>query len=54
MNFEFLEALTEKDKDRLANIMAFGKDLEQMPFNTKQESSSPEPEPEIDRFDECK
>lgn len=31
--------------------MAFGKDLQTMPFNTEKESS-PEPEPEPDRFDE--
>ena len=29
--------------------MAFGKDLQTMPFNTEKESS-PEPEPEPDRF----
>jgi hypothetical protein len=47
------KAVTDKDKDRLAHIMAFGKDLATMPFNTEPEDSSPEPEPELDRFEEC-
>jgi hypothetical protein len=33
--------------------MAFGKDLATMPFNNEKEESSPEPEPELDRFEEC-
>ena len=34
--------------------MAFGQDLETLPFKNEKEESSPEPEPEMDRFDECK
>ena len=48
-----MKAVTDKDKDRLAHIMAFGKDLNTMPFKTEKEESSPEPEPELDRFEEC-
>jgi hypothetical protein len=45
--------MTEKDKDRLSNIMAFGRDIETNPFMTK-DDSTPEPVIEMDRFDECK
>ena len=48
-----MKAVTDKDKDRLAHIMSFGKDLNTMPFKTEKEESSPEPEPELDRFEEC-
>jgi hypothetical protein len=35
-------------------MMAFGIDLDTLPFKKEREESSPEPEPEIDRFEECK
>ncbi len=47
--------MTEADKDRLAKIMAFGKDSENWPKpHIHEEEEEYEPEPEMDRFDECK
>ena len=45
--------MTEADKDRLAKIMAFGKDADNWPkVNKYVEEEEYEPEPEMDRFDE--
>jgi len=47
--------MTDADKDRLAKIMAFGKDSENWPKPyIRDEEEEYEPEPEMDRFDECK
>lgn len=49
--------MTEKEKDRLANLMAFGKDFEKMKkAATYQEDEYDDVEPvvEKDRFEECK
>ena len=47
--------MTDADKDRLAKIMAFGKDADKWPKVGRQieEDEAYEPEPEMDRFDEC-
>ena len=46
--------MTDADKDRLAKIMAFGKDSENWPKpHIRDEEEEYEPEPEMDRFDEC-
>lgn len=49
-----VRAMTDKEKDRLANIMAFGTDIEKLNLQTKKEESEDEIEyKEIDRFEEC-
>lgn len=55
IRYFFKGAVTEADKDRLAKIMAFGKDSENWPKPyIHEEEEEYEPEPEMDRFDECK
>ena len=51
--FSILPGFYEKDKKRLANIMAYGEDIEP-PDKTKFVRPPPPPEPYVDRFDECK
>ena len=46
------EARTEQEKDRLANLMAYGNDPTKMAFRAAQRTPTPPPR-EIDRFDEC-
>ena len=55
----YIASITEKDKDRLARIMAFGKEAEEARLrkqytNTDADEETAQEEPEIDRFDECK
>ena len=50
--FNFLEIITEKDKEKLQNIMAFGKDSPQ--HEKSKRPIAVEDEPEIDRFEEGK
>ncbi len=45
-----IEARTDQEKDRLANLMAYGTDPTKMPYKTPKYSPPPR---EIDRFDEC-
>ena len=48
--------MTDEDKDRLVKIMAFGKDADKWPKVNKhqiEDDEDFEPEPEMDRFDEC-
>ena len=49
-------AVTDKEKDRLANLMAFGKDLEKMQKASayQDDEDSAEPVAEKDRFEECR
>lgn len=50
----FIEVRTEEEKDRLANLMAYGIDPKKMALQAAQRSPSPPPTAhEIDRFDEC-
>ena len=48
--------MTDADKDRLAKIMAYGKDVDKWPKlnNRSFEDVEEIEEPEVDRFDECK
>jgi hypothetical protein len=48
--FISIEARTDQEKDRLANLMAYGTDPTKMPYKTPKCSPPPR---EIDRFDEC-
>ena len=45
-----IETRTDQEKDRLANLMAYGTDPMKTLYKTVEYSSSPR---EIDRFDEC-
>ena len=49
----FAERCYDKEKQKLANIMAFGKDMEPMKIKQPRPKKQ-EPDEEIDRFDECK
>lgn len=51
--FIFVEVRTDKEKDRLAHLMAYGVDPTKMAARAAQRSPTPPPPPEIDRFDEC-
>ncbi len=51
MLFIFVEARTDAEKDRLANLMAYGIDPTKTTYPTSKSSLSPTRE--IDRFDEC-
>ena len=46
----FAEGRTDQEKDRLANLMAYGVDPSKVPA---QPERSPTPPRELDRFDEC-
>ncbi|UJR22779.1 hypothetical protein I4U23_025811 [Adineta vaga] len=47
-----IKARTEQEKDRLAHMMAYGIDPTKMPSKSAQDSESPPPPKELDRFDE--
>lgn len=49
--FIFVEARTDAEKDRLANLMAYGIDPTKTTYPTTKSSLSPTRE--VDRFDEC-
>lgn len=54
-DYNFKEPLTDQDKDRLAKIMAYGKDIEKWPAERREiEVPEYEEEVEVDRFDERK
>lgn len=46
-----VEGRSEQEKDRLANMMAYGVDPNQLAL--QRDEPTPSPPPEIDRFDEC-
>ncbi len=47
------ELITDKDKERLQNVMAYGKDEPELLRKTKTSKAPlPSEEPKIDRFDE--
>ena len=46
-----VEGRTDEEKDRLANLMAYGVDPNQLALQRAE--PSPSPPPEVDRFDEC-
>ena len=53
----FLELISEKDKRRLQNVMAYGehgKDIEDVPTQRRPPPKEMAPEKEVDRFDESK
>ncbi|XP_013393041.1 UPF0193 protein EVG1 [Lingula anatina] len=47
-----IKPVTEKDKERLANIMAYGEDVQPPSVENIVRRMDPSPEPEIDRFQE--
>jgi hypothetical protein len=47
----FAEGRTDAEKDRLANLMAYGVDPTKTAYSTKKSSHSPTRK--MDRFDEC-
>lgn len=49
--FLFAEGRTDQEKDRLANLMAYGVDPTKIPAQGPERS--PTPPRELDRFDEC-
>lgn len=49
----YLETRSDEEKDRLANLMAYGVDPTKMPVKSISDSPPP-PSREIDRFDECR
>ena len=51
----FISENLDKEKERLANYMAYGEDLPPITAQRKEEILRVKtPPPEIDRFDECK
>lgn len=44
----------EKDKERLANMMAYGEDVPPPDFKKAIRRAEPEEEPRMDRFEECR
>jgi hypothetical protein len=50
-----LGAITDKDKERLGKIMAYGRDVDKWPSNQPQQVERNEEDyEEPDRFEECK